>query len=248
MSLSFRLLRRILLGLVISVSATSVVLSVLLKPHLNHPEATYVLITILDTLISLSIFALTRKPLLDSPQKVATEVLGLFAMLPFSLILTLYVLGLSLPTYPQSTATALWIFAILQGFIFTGTILHTLYTMGLMAAAMLTVCVFDRDVWSRDIDSSPSPFPMGLLLSFICPCFSRPSDEEATPIEQVEARVCLPGCNCSGLKPHLTPDTSPRLETEPSMGMVRGVSSRSLVRVPNDVERRMSIAVSLSSV
>ncbi|KAJ7928512.1 hypothetical protein B0H13DRAFT_1967603 [Mycena leptocephala] len=73
---------------------------------------------------------------------------------------TVYCISLSVIPDP----TALGIFAILQILMFIGAILHDLYTICFIGTAMLTVCAFDRDVWCRDIDSSPSPFSMWFLL------------------------------------------------------------------------------------
>ncbi|KAJ7729545.1 hypothetical protein DFH07DRAFT_183591 [Mycena maculata] len=240
MFISFRTFRKIILGTILLVSTASLGLSLYLKPYLIHRNSAYVLAGILDTVILTSTLALTRRSLLDSPQSVAMETLGLFTLLPFALILTLYVLSLSVTPEP----TTLSIFAILQILVFIGTTLHALYTLGLILTAMLTVCAFDRDVWSRHIDSSPSPFPMTFLFLFIFPCFSQRDTTsfptEDAPVLNQERVVCLPGCNCSIAKTEI-PNTSPGLE--PNMQMVSGLSSRSLVRVPNDIERRTSIAI-----
>lgn len=137
MFIAFRNFRKIILGLIVLVSTASLVLSLYLKPSFTHPNSAYVMVGILDTLIFASILAMTRRWLLQSPQSVATETLGLFTLLPFALseyppssdhplsdsigVLTLYVLTLSVdPGEP----TVLWIFAILQILIFIGTILR----------------------------------------------------------------------------------------------------------------------------
>ncbi|KAJ7188579.1 hypothetical protein C8R46DRAFT_1055164 [Mycena filopes] len=244
---TFRTFRKILLGSILLVSAASLVLSLYLKPHFVHPNSAYVLIGILDTLIFAAVLSITRKKLLASAQPVATEVLGLFTLLPFALILVLYAISIQVAT---SEPTTMWIFAILQILIFIGTILHGLYTICLIATAMLTVCVFDRDVWCRDIDSSPSPFPMSVLFRSICPCFASPDPAffEDTPEQEHEALVpCLPGCNCSVAKTKTLVNISESEGSsglEPETRMVGGLSSRSLVLVPSEVERRTSIMVS----
>ncbi|KAJ7782808.1 hypothetical protein B0H16DRAFT_1494441 [Mycena metata] len=228
MLIPFRTFRKILLGSILLVSTASLVLSLYLKPHFVHPNSAYVLVGILDSLIFAGVLSISRKKLLASPQPVATEVLGLFTLLPFSLILMLY--ALSIVVIPDPTA--LGVFAILQILIFIGTILHGLYTLCLITTAMLTVCLFDRDVWCRDIDSSPSPFPMSVLFGFICPCcFVSPDSAffEDIPEQEHESLGTIP---TGGLEP------------TPEMRMVGGLSSRSLVLVPNEVERRTSIMIS----
>ncbi|KAJ6497781.1 hypothetical protein C8R45DRAFT_1130055 [Mycena sanguinolenta] len=246
MFINFRTFRKILLGAILLVSVTSLVLSIYLKPSFVHPNSVYVLVGILDTLIFSIILATIRKPFFQSPQPVATEALGLFTLLPFALILVLYSLTLSVTPDP----TALEILAVLQILIFIGAILHGLYTMGLIWTAMITVCVFDRNVWSRDIESSPSPFPMAFLLGFVCPCFSRPDATSWEDVSEHPRVVCLPGCNCSIVKTQI-PEAEPNPGLEPTAGdmqVVSRLSSGSLVRVPNDVERRLSIVVAFEEV
>ncbi|KAJ6593600.1 hypothetical protein B0H19DRAFT_27159 [Mycena capillaripes] len=244
MFITFRTFRKILLGTIFLLSTASLVLSIYLRPFLIHPNSSYVLVGILDCLIFATVLALS-KPLFGCRQSVATETMGGFILLPFALILTLFVISLSVTPDP----TAICIFAILQILIFIGTILHGLYTICLIFTSMLTVCAFDRDVWSRDIGSSPSPFPMAFLFGFVCPCFSdRPDPTLFEDVHQESA--CLPGCNCSIAKAQIpnTSESGPGLEPIPSARMVAGLSSRSLVRVPNDVERRTSIAIAFEIV
>ncbi|KAJ7076890.1 hypothetical protein B0H15DRAFT_863110 [Mycena belliarum] len=241
MALTFRAFRKIVLGIILLASSASLGLSLYLRASFTHPNSTYVLVGILNILILASIISISRKTLSRSAQPVATEVLGLFTLLPFAMILTLYALTLSVIPDP----TTLEIFAILQILIFIGTITHGLYTIGLIFTAIFTVCAFDRDVWSRDIDSSPSPFPMTILFRYIFPCLSR-RDTAYSPTQVVPENrtLCLPGsCNCSKTQiPHTSePGLDQGLEAMPIM---RGISStRSLVRVPNDVERRSSIVI-----
>ncbi|KAJ7128985.1 hypothetical protein C8R43DRAFT_689291 [Mycena crocata] len=237
MFIAFRTFRKIILGIILLASSGSLGLSLFLRPFFNHPNSAYVMIGILVAIVHATILSMSRKTIFGSPQSVATESLGTFTLLPFALILALYALSVSVTPEPSILLSL----AALQILVFVSTIIHTLYAAGLISTAMFTVCAFDRDVWSRDIDSSPSPFPMSLLFWFICPCFSRPASNPF-PTEGVHQSVCLPGCNCSITKTQVpdTPETNPCLEPTPQMSML---SSRSLVRVPNDVERRTSIVI-----
>ncbi|KAJ7668493.1 hypothetical protein DFH06DRAFT_201228 [Mycena polygramma] len=122
MLISFRAFRKILLGTTLLLHATSLVLSIYLRPSFIHPNSAYFLVGILDCFIVGTIIVLA-KPLFGCSQSVATEILFLFILLPFSLILSLYVL--SLVIIPDSAA--LWIFAILQILVFIGTILRKPY-------------------------------------------------------------------------------------------------------------------------
>ncbi|KAJ7209664.1 hypothetical protein GGX14DRAFT_452495 [Mycena pura] len=235
MFMSFRVFRKVVLWVIFLDAATSLALALYLKPSFIHPNSVYVLVGILIALIFASALSVLRRAIFDSPQTVVAETLGLLALLPFSLILVLYALGLSVTPHP----TALWIFAILRILLVAGISLHVLYTIGLACTAMLTVCAFDRDVWSRDIDSSPSPFPMFALMCFVFPHYSGPEENPCAPddVPEHQILVCLPGssCNCS----IATSKTSLPISPEATSGM----QSRSLVRVPNDVERRTSIVI-----
>jgi hypothetical protein len=137
------------------------------------------------------------------------------------------------------------------------------YTVSLVITAMLTVCVFDRDIWCRDIDSSPSPFPMLVLFAFVFPCLSRRSTSSSRPlsadlISELESLHCVPGCNCATKPPSLHPPEMSHAHSSSDHGIVlghegnhsqdqnlRGLGSlsRSLVRMPNAVERRSSIVI-----
>ncbi|KAJ6603135.1 hypothetical protein B0H10DRAFT_648545 [Mycena sp. CBHHK59/15] len=120
MFIAFRTFRRIILGIILLVSIVSLTLSLYLKPSFVHPNSAYVMVGILDVLIFASILSIFRRTLFDSPQLVATETLGLFTLLPFALILALYVLTVSV----TSDSNAIRIFTVLQIFIFIGTILR----------------------------------------------------------------------------------------------------------------------------
>src|SRR6516162_2388287 len=47
-----------------------------------------------------------------------------------------------------------------------------LYMAGLAITATITTVVFDKDVWLRDVDSSPSPFPLSLLRRVLFSCLA----------------------------------------------------------------------------
>ncbi|KAJ7287320.1 hypothetical protein C8J57DRAFT_1495780 [Mycena rebaudengoi] len=248
MFFTFAIFRKILLAVILLLDLVSLTLAVYLKASFTHSESTYVMVGILDGVIFATILSIFRAAIFHSAQSVATETLGLFALLPFHLILTLFVLGV---TVIPGNPTALWIFAVLQILIIIATIIHGLYTIGLMFTAMLTVCVFDRDVWCRDIDSSPSPFPMTFLLGTLFPCFSTTGPFPTETTDSNPDLICIPGsvCNCS-TKASISGTSEGAVEMarglEPamSMRMLAGASStRSLVRLPNDIERRSSIHV-----
>ena len=129
------------------------------------------------------------------------------------------------------------------------------YTVCLLLVALLTVLAFDRDVWLRDLDSSPSPFPMPVLFAFVFPClvpffeatrFLAPQSSSQEP----SSPFCPIGCNCELNKS--PPDFEsidqhglPVAATTRSMkNAPASVSARMLVRIPNVVEQRDSIVIS----
>ncbi|CAK5281814.1 unnamed protein product [Mycena citricolor] len=247
MFINFKNARKLLLATIILASATTIVLSLYLKPSLTHPHSAYVLVAISDLIIFGAFLSIFRKSLFLSAQTVSAEALGSFVLLPFALILLLYTMSLSLKPDPG----AFRIYGVLQVFVLISVILHGLYTTGLIATAMLTVCCFDVDVWTRDIDSSPSPFPMSLISSFICPCFcvSANSAEEAdlAKFDEQQKLVCQPGtsCTCNAVKPKSLEERNVEMGGMPRASLL---SSRSLVRVPNELERRTSIIVAFDEV
>jgi hypothetical protein len=123
-----------------------------------------------------------------------------------------------------------------------------LYTTGLIVATTVTTCAFDKDVWCRDIDSSPSPFPIQVLLAFLFPCLVA-SSSELFPSLAMEANeqvpYCLPGCTCTRKL------SSPPGTTQASTGRSSDIGSqssaesrpRSLVQLPDEYQRRCSIIV-----
>ena len=118
-----------------------------------------------------------------------------------------------------------------------------LYAIGLLLTAVFTGFIFDKDVWTRDIDSSPSPFPSTLLLGFVLPCLRPPPDP---PSEIVDAHpgYCLPGCACTR-KLHGEPETveSNTVRSLASRNSSIGSRSQSLIQLPDEFQRRSSILV-----
>ena len=124
------------------------------------------------------------------------------------------------------------------------------YTVGLLLVALLTVPAFDRDVWLRDLDSSPSPFPMQVLFAFVFPCFAPFFEATRFLVHQSSSQeppsvVCHPGCNCELNKFPIDEHDLPVADTTRNMENARtSVSARTLVRVPNAIEQRDSTVIS----
>jgi len=120
-----------------------------------------------------------------------------------------------------------------------------------MTLVILTLATYDREVWARDIDSSPSPFSIPIIFACLFPQLSTRFSATRLLIQQEYSEptpsFCLPHCNCSnkvGSPPlasaiHIHSSGAGNNATDNS-GSLR---PSSLVRVPNAAERRTSIIV-----
>ncbi|KAJ7594618.1 hypothetical protein C8J56DRAFT_443437 [Mycena floridula] len=259
---SFRLFRRILLGFVSSIQIISLAQTSYLFAHLPAATGKDISTSTKETMIGSLVFILAlqlaflawslispySKKIFKRPQSVAAEAVQVFSLLPFAIIITLSVLSSALFNENDGVFLALRILTVLQ------TIIHVIYTTALFTTALVTVFGFDPQVWSRDIDSSPSPFPMSLLMSLLC--LNRQDQLPQSEMESTLNHICVPGCACMDPKlpmalppPGLECKPSSRNSTTASLLSQSGVSlSPSLIRLPNDVERRLSIPISFANV
>ncbi|KAF8813743.1 hypothetical protein BYT27DRAFT_7157555 [Phlegmacium glaucopus] len=252
MGLRFQTSRRMLCSLLAFTSAVSVFMGALLSPYFLRRGFAWFLVVIEIFSLLRAVWSAIRKPVFDSPQTVASEAISLFVLFPFHLVVAMIIDTIS----PKQGNHAVG-FLVLQGFAISGTVIHLTYTGCLLLVALLTIAAFDRDVWLRDLDSSPSPFPMQVLFTFVFPCLvplfeaahfvaPQPSSQEPTSL------FCLPCCNCELSK--FPPDFEsidqhelPVAATNRSMKCApANVSARTLVRVPNAAEQRDSIVINLS--
>ncbi|KAF8635216.1 hypothetical protein AX17_003992 [Amanita inopinata Kibby_2008] len=202
------------------------------------------LVSIQTVSIFRGLFSVFRKPLFKEVQSVASEAISLFALFPFQLIIAL--VTLSAPFRPESSQLS-YAPLILQIFV-----LLNAGVLGLILVATITVSAFDRDVWIRNIDASPSPFPIAILFAFSCPCcYSIPpaGDRELDDEQGTSEVPCLPGCNCAN-KLRMPDNAQPQVvdasaSTRSILSGLKGSESisRTLVRIPNAIERRSSIAI-----
>ena len=140
------------------------------------------------------------------------------------------------------------------------------YTASLVAIAMLTVPSFDVDVWLRDIDSSPSPFPVSIIFAYLFPWIAgrfeatRPFVQEPRR-EEPPSIPCLPTCpptckvhenqtRVAPKPPHANAEqatSGEAADSAPSMLEITRppVLPHTLVRIPNAAERRNSIYIDL---
>ena len=112
------------------------------------------------------------------------------------------------------------------------------YTTCLLMAVIITSIVRDADIWTRNIDSYPSPFPIMPLLFFAFPCLSRASCPDES--RKSEGPLCLPGCHCDTKLEHAEMTDGGLV---PSTRSVGESLSRTLVRVPDAADRRAPIVI-----
>ncbi|KXN87362.1 hypothetical protein AN958_08914 [Leucoagaricus sp. SymC.cos] len=118
---------------------------------------------------------------------------------------------------------------------------------------MITVSAFDGDVWIRDIDSSPSPFPIPILLAFLKPrplkWWHHGRHSYDIPTTQPVHSLCVESpCRCP-MKPTRTLHHEvPLSPTEENRTRKAKSLPHTLIRVPNAAEQRASIAVSFEVV
>ncbi|KAG5734224.1 hypothetical protein E4T56_gene2130 [Termitomyces sp. T112] len=246
MSFRFRTFRRVLLGLIISLCCVSVGLSISIRPILNHQHIFWLHVSIQSACLLRSLWSALRKPLLKQLHSVASETVSLFFLLPFELVFALIVS--TSPLEREHTLDPLPL--VLRIFILVNTIINLSYTACFLLIALITSAAFDSNIWTRDIDSSPSPFPVPVLVSFVLPCiFRRPPSLASAPTQGMvrepphpQTIICLPGCQCTS-KLYPTDSECPSVGV-PTATQSRPLSlSRSLVRIPDAVERRASIIV-----
>ncbi|KAG8218631.1 hypothetical protein J3R82DRAFT_4295 [Butyriboletus roseoflavus] len=114
-----------------------------------------------------------------------------------------------------------------------------IYAAGIILLALLTQFSCDQEIWARDIDSSPCPFPFPVLLVYAFPFAAQYF--RGTVAESREAAVdyCLPGCPC-----HAKPTEALSLGVE-NADYTEGTQSSIPIRVPTAMERHNAIRVTL---
>ncbi|KAF9472139.1 hypothetical protein BDN70DRAFT_503827 [Pholiota conissans] len=256
MSLRFRVFRQVLCFLFIVLSAVSLCLGTYLFSYFFRRGVIWMLVIVEVSSCVRSFWSLLRKPVLASPQSVASEVVGLFVLFPFQLIVTLLLFSIRpRSSMPAGTFMALKLFSV------SGALIHMVYTLALVAVAMLTVPAFDSDVWLRDLDSSPSPFPLAIIFGYAFPCIARlfettrpfARESEAPAVDPPVAEclpTCFPNCIIHGIRQVTVPkpaEGSASPTNPPTEEAKRPpILPHTLIRIPNAAERRSSIYVDLN--
>jgi hypothetical protein len=261
MYFTLRMFRVLFLGFIILLSLSSLGISSYLGQHFEEKTALIVLILLPLTTIFGALWSIYRRRLMAVHHTVLCELLLAFSCTPCHLVLSLYVLTLQkmVPERDRQVILALEIIV----YITAAAVM--LYGLGLLTTALFTLANFDAHVWTRDIDASPSPFPARVAFAPVLKWFgvippsSSPnrtgSAQAGSPnMMMLHSAICSSNggnsCSCHlASKGTLLPDHLPAENESKADHLGRTLLPRSgssvldLVRVPDAVQKRSSIAV-----
>ncbi|KAF8138459.1 hypothetical protein EV363DRAFT_1580254 [Boletus edulis] len=227
MALSFRTARRLWMGLVALVSLTCIFLAVVLWLHGYSKSKNFGALVVIPCFAFAGAVWTIFKKMFFSPQIVCVEVTWVFALLPFQILLGLFAFESDGALRTRFTA----IYEALVALVWTNSVLVFLYTAGIISLALLTQFSFDQEIWARDIDSSPCPFPFPVLLVYAFPFaakYFRGTPVESRGAPATATHYCVPGCSC-----HTKPT-----EVVEGTNYIEGTHSSIPIRVPTAMERR----------
>lgn len=266
MSLRFKRFRQCLIAFMILMYLVVIGLSLYLRPYLARADSVWILVSIPLSMIAGCIMSIFHVRLFGTPQTVVWELVWLTGFVPFTLIVVFVIYTGTSGTVPSIVVSVLFAAEIL---VFIVCSIHLLYALGLFVTAGLTAYAFDRQIWSRDLDSSPSPFPLGFLCRFCCPCLRRGdcTTNQTSEVEYAirglpiptdcEVKDNLPGTDSpnlssrsasrgtsstSGLSSQDSQATEPKVSKHRPTGSTASLA-RSLIQVPDEFQRRTSIQV-----
>ncbi|KAG9317448.1 hypothetical protein JVU11DRAFT_1648 [Chiua virens] len=239
MALSFRTARKLWMGFIALLSLICMFLAVVLWIH-GHKSSNFgALIAIPCFAFVGAVWTILRKTFF-SPQPVCVEVTWVLALLPFQIVLGLFASEADNPRHSHFTDVYL---EVLVTLIWINAALVFLYMTGIILLASLTQLSYDQEVWVRDIDSSPCPFPFPVLFVYAFPFTAAYFRGAVVDLREgastAATRYCLPGCPCH-TKSTEASDSGPE-----SANSVEGAPSSIPIRVPTTMERRNAIYVTL---
>ncbi|KAG2156196.1 hypothetical protein DEU56DRAFT_906367 [Suillus clintonianus] len=248
MAISFRTARRCSMGLIGTLSLACLALSLFLW-GVGYSKSNNIgaVIAIPTGAFVGSMWTIFTK-VAFKPQLVSVEATWAFALLPFEICL--FSVNLNVANVPAAHAAFLCL-AILA---WLNAALVFIYVATIILLALFTQVLHDQDVWSRDIDSSPSPFPLHIIFAYAFSSLARPFSlvaRENQPTPPVSEEYCFSGCTCSRKLPNSSSLADFRT-LGPTLENTTGDVSRSPhplinIRVPTAMERPKPIAVTLRS-
>ncbi|KAJ3966665.1 hypothetical protein EV361DRAFT_934114 [Lentinula raphanica] len=170
-------------------------------------------------LIFLFLNSVAAKQLFKHSISVMQEICCNFAAFALNSVLSLLVVSLEVNDREITRLKLVLAMRVWLRIVLIAMFTHLTYVLILLSLAMLTHFSFDKNVWRRVIDSSPSPFPFNLIASILLPCFFRRPDMTLPPFPLgpvEESPVIRPICTLQGIcecpdKPAL-PRSSSKLE------------------------------------
>ncbi|KAG7090980.1 hypothetical protein E1B28_010047 [Marasmius oreades] len=171
---SFRLFRRLIAGLFALAHLTSGTLELSLHATFAQPVIAWILSGFEMILIGWFITAAIVKPILKKPHTVAQELFSSFAMFILSIVLSLVALTVSLKSEGMKEPHIMVISGIWLRVLVFASFSQVAYTFSFFILVGMTAATYDRSIWLRNMDGSPSPFSMTILLSFMLPCIFKP--------------------------------------------------------------------------
>ncbi|KAG1815550.1 uncharacterized protein BJ212DRAFT_1481329 [Suillus subaureus] len=249
MAISFRTARRFSMGFIGTLSLACLALSLFLwEAGYSKSNNIGAVIVISTGAIIGSIWTIFTK-VVYKPQLVSVEATWTFALLPFEICL--FSVNLDIANVPAAHATYLC----LATLIWLNAALVFIYAATIILLAFFTQVLHDQDVWSRDIDSSPSPFPLHIIVAYAVSSLTRPFNSSVTrenrPTSPASKEHCFPGCTCSRKLLNSSSLADP-WTLGPTLENATGDVSSSPhplinIRVPTAMERPKPIAVTLRS-
>jgi len=238
MGLSFRHMRKLWLVLMALVSLTCIIISMILweKGYCKDSSLAPLLAIPLGSVIGV-LWSTTRKQF-KQKQMVCLEITWISSMVPFQIVLGLFAMGLEVP----SSISEHTLYSALIINVWLNCTFAFSYATSLVLLSIFTHLSYDKDVWSRDLDSSPSPFPMVAILVFAFPCLAPREDCREQGLQ------CLPGCACATkLSQSSSTYAEPSIQDRPEdvlkpEGTVKD-SQLIPVQVPTSMDRRNVIVV-----
>ncbi|KAG1755547.1 hypothetical protein EDB19DRAFT_413638 [Suillus lakei] len=250
MAISFRTARRSLMGLMGTLSLVCLALSLFLwgagYSKSNNIGAVIVIPT--GAFIG-SVWTIFTK-VVHKPQLVSVEATWTFALLPFEILLGVFSVNLNIANVSAAHAAYLC----LATLIWLNAALVFIYAATIILLALFTQVSHDQDVWSRDIDSSPSPFPLHIIVAYAFSSLTRPfslAAHQNRPTSPISKEYCFPGCSCSRKLPNSSSladlrTLGPTLENTTG-NVLRSPHPLINIHVPTAMERPKPIAVTLWS-
>ncbi|KAJ4483735.1 hypothetical protein J3R30DRAFT_1823961 [Lentinula aciculospora] len=201
MTLRFSTIRRILTINLALTHTTCLALAIYLCRSFVSRNTIWIIGFLEVALVFLYVNSAVSKLLLKHSTSVMQELCSNFAAFALNSVLSLLVVSLEVKDEEMAhlkmgLAMHVWV-RIVLAVMFT----HFSYTIVLVMLAMLTHFSFDKNVWKRDIDSSPAPFPFPIIIPILLPCFFHPPDMTLPPFPSGPtdaSPVIRPPCTLQG--------------------------------------------------